>query len=455
MGLALWRIKPGSKEGLWKTAGWEPYAKQRAIHDAAVRVKLVSGGERAGKSEWTAMEMLPWAAVLDEGLLWIIGPDYEQARQEFRYLLAGLDKCGLLDRAHGISMPKVGSWQMWTRLGTEILTKTGRDPTTLASRAPDGIAIVEAAQCEEETYTRARGRVAEKRSPLVMSGTFERGRRWYAEKWRLWQGANLEGARSFSIASWDNIAIYPGGRNDPEILALEAALPKDVFQERHGATPVASSLRVMRDFDPELHVSFDAEFDANKVVQLWVDPGYAHPYAILAIQRVAGLDGANVNHVDEIWERGLGAKQMIALARKRVWWPNVRALVLDVAGKQHPSAESQEEIWMAETGLRAVMQYIPIADGILRHRTYLLRDGGGEEARPKLLHHPRNAGTIWEYDHYLYSKRGDHRAATELPVDRDNDSMKALAYGIIANFGHATQTRVPDRKAARVVFKAR
>ena len=446
----LWLYPEHERRILWEYTGYDPSGEQLVAHLAAYRIKLVAGGERAGKSRWTASEIICWVIELSNGLIWIIGPDFEQARNEFRYLVDDLAALGLLDYRAGVSMPKVGAWQCWTRLGTEIVTKSAHDTTTLSSRAPDGAAMVEAAQHPEESFMRTRGRVAEKRGPLILSGTFEGSHGWYPERFIAWQGDNVDGGRSFSIPTWSNLAIYPGGRDDPEIKALEATTPPDLFNERYGAVPCPPHTLVFREFDTTRHVSDEAEFNPDLPVQLWIDPGYAHAYAVLAVQRVPGSDGDNVDHFDELWLHGLTAQQIIARCKARPWWPNVKALVMDVAGRQHPAADSQSEIWKAETGLPVVMKPVPLVDGILRHRTFLMDDPA--KGRPKLRHHPRCKGTLWEYGHYQYAEDSEHRPATELPIDRDNDAMKALAYGLYVNFGAVLPSK-PKRDGAQLRFR--
>jgi hypothetical protein len=187
---------------------------------------------------------------------------------------------------------------------------------------------------------------------------------------------------------------------------------------------------VFKEFDPALHVTNDAEYVQGERVQLWIDPGYAHAYAVLPVQ----IRGENVYHFDEVYEMGLTAKEMIAEAKSRRWWKDVQSpCVMDVAGRAHPGTESQQEIWLKTTGLWMITQRVGIVDGILRHRTFLKDPTTGT---PRLFHHPRCKGTIAEYSKYRRRKEGADANATELPLDRDNDAMKALAYGLVANFGY-------------------
>jgi len=265
---------------------------------------------------------------------------------------------------------------------------------------------------------------------LIVHNTFEHGLSWYSSRWMNWQTDNVEEGRSFSLPTWSNLAVFPGGENDPEILALKGTFPEDEFNERYGAIPAKPSTIVFKEFDPVLHVTNDAEYVPGERVQLWIDPGYAHAYAVLAVQ----IRGENVYQIDEVYETGLTAKEMIAEAKSRRWWKDVQSpCVMDVAGRAHPGTESQQEIWLKTTGLWMITQRVGIVDGILRHRTFLKDPTTGQ---PRLFHHPRCKGTIAEYSKYRRRKEGADANATELPLDKENDACKALAYGLVANFGY-------------------
>jgi hypothetical protein len=268
----------------------------------------------------------------------------------------------------------------------------------------------------------------------VLSGTFESGLTWYAQRWTSWQSDNVDEGKSFSLPTWSNLAIFPGGRDDPEIKALEATFPEDEFNERYGAIPAKPSTLVFREFDTAIHVTNDAEYVRGEPVQLWIDPGYAHAYAVLAVQMREGT----VYNFDEIVESGMVAKEIIEEAKGRKWWQDVRSpCVMDIAGRAHPGTESQQEIWLRSTGLFMLTNRTGVVDGILRHRTFLKDPATGT---PRLFHHPRCKETIAEYSKYRRRSEGLNTSETELPLDRDNHAMKALAYGLVANFGHVERT---------------
>lgn len=441
--LAIWQVPAEQRRALWRVSGYSPSAEQWEAHIAKNRVKLVMGGERGGKSRFTAEELLIWGLVSDaKDFFWIVGPDYYLSRPEIEHLMTSADAMGMLD-TKSVSMPQEGVWTCRLRTGVVYQTRTSADVQKLAGKAPTGVAMVEAGQQPYESYLRLRGRVAEARGPLVLSGTMESTERWYPDLFSRWKAPNIEGGMSFSLPTWSNTAIFPEGRQDPEILALEAAFPADVFQERFGAVPCKSPELVFPEFDYTVHVD-EYPYQPGVPVRLWVDPGYASAYAVVVVQII----GENVYQIDEVYGVRKTAQEVITECQERPWWGDVVSPgVIDLAGRQHQGMDSHEEIWLKEAGLHMVSQPVGIPDGILRHRTFLMNPG---TKKPRLYHHHTCEHTIREYGLYKYRRGLDGRPVREDPIDANNHAMKALAYGLVASFGYvpgvSRKVRVKFRK---------
>ena len=217
-----------------------------------------------------------------------------------------------------------------------------------------------------------------------------------------------------------NRAIYPSGREDPEIADLEATFPPDLFMERFGGVPCPPSTLVFREFDPRVHVSADARASGSPV-ELAIDPGYAGAYAVLAIEQ----RGANVAVIDEVYLRRRVAGDVIAICRQRPWWPRVRGGVIDVAGRQHHAAPSQIEVWASLAGVRLRSHSVPLRSGIDRLRTFLRDPASGN---PRLTVAPACLNLAEEFGLYRYHEASDREPISEIPIDRDNHAVKALIY---------------------------
>lgn len=371
-------------------------------------------------------------------LIWLVGPDYAQTKREFEYLVKDALAFGLIEnKRRDIGMPSKGSCHLTLNiLGSrcEILTKSAKDPDTLGSYAPNMILACEAAQMSGATYINLTGRIGSARGRLILSGTFEEASMWYQALYEDWKDSEEEGGgRAYSLPSWANLSVYPGGREDPEIKRFERIYTKETFRWRIAGEPAKLTTLIFPEFEETLHVR-EFEFNPDVAVRLAVDWGYAHPYSVLAIQE---YDDA-VWVYDEIYEVGKTSEEIIAMTMAKPWWAQVVGGVEDVSALQHDSKESHHETWLRLTGLNLRSKKIPILDGIERHHTFLINPSTN---RPRLFHHPRCKGIIDEYAHYKRRRLKDEASGQEKPIDRYNDSLKALAYYLIDTHGYVDVLR--------------
>lgn len=437
---------------LWDRIDYKPWPSQRMAVLHPARVKQVTGGVRAGKSHSTTKGgILPWIPHSD--LYWIVGPDYEQARPEFQYLMADAVALGWVD-PNSIKIPKdtFHPCSARTRWGCEIYTKTSADLSKLAGRAPDGIAFVEAGQQGEGIYLTAHERMLQSWGPIWMSGTLESSERWYAEMYYRGQTwPNEEDLASFSLPTYENESHYPGGLNNPRIQYIRSIVPEDLWLERYCGIPVPARELVFQEFSEQMHVAHenpqDAEFDPNLTVDLYIDPGHGargepgkeiSVYAVLAVQWPNG----NPVVIDEISKVKTRSTTIADIIMHKPWWPNVRAGVIDVASRQERmglQAAYEEISNLLKIPLH--FNYVRIEDGIWRLKTFLwddLIDG------PRLLIHPRCSRLIFEFHNYKYPKDKEGKPVRTQPVDRYNDAIKALIYGLIARSGYVDRYTDPE-----------
>lgn len=426
------------QQQLFALVGYEPSAEQLAFHRDRHRIRQVIGGERGGKSYSSAMEGLcraPWTVDMKPGHYWIVGPDYNQARPEFQYLL---DAYRMLGREPvRVSQPQnnASPWVMELPDGVTWETRSSNDVRKLASFAVDGVLMAEAAQQGYDVFLKLRGRLAERRAWLVMSGTLESGLSWYGDCYTRWQVENREEAKSFSLPTWSNLKVFPGGRDDPEVKALEATYPPDLFQERFGAVPCKPYGLVFKEFEYTVHVQDLEPMDLP--VELAIDPGFTGAYAVLAIQQAGGL----VRVIDEVYARYAVAQDVIAECKERWWWPLVGKIsegksggVIDIAGKQHQGMASHVEIW-AKEGVALRSRPVSIEDGILVVRTLLKNP---LDSRPRIVFsselsglkdfegHP--LGVLGEFGMYRYPEKTALQGVNDRPIDKYNHALKALGY---------------------------
>lgn len=418
----------------------------------------MAGGIRGGKSYFSAMELLGRCYV-DDGLFWIVGPDYEQAKAEFDYIHGALE---CLDMIDSVSMPERGSRRIVTRWGARIETKTSDDVRKLASFAPSGILMAEAAQQPHDVFLKLMERALEKHAWLVMSGTFETSLGWYADHFEQWQTFNPVGAKSFSLPTWSNTRVFPGGRKDPKILQLEASMPPDLFMERCGAVPVKPSGLVFKEFDPKTHVKrleqqFASDGEPVEPVELAIDPGYGGAYAVLFVQVVKPTPESQptrVHVLDEIYTRELIAQDVIPLVQANPLCRQVRSGVIDIAAKQHHANYSQIEIWQKHApGISLRMNRVPVEEGINAIKLRLQRSA--DDGEPNLLFNSHLTisrteaglanGVLGELLSYKYRPFVEGRSESARPIKANDHAINALAYYLYDRFGPVIR-RVPPSK---------
>ena len=427
--------------------GYEPSELQARVHQMLEpelelpQVLLILGGERAGKSTVAAHEVAAQVPVCN--LVFLAGESYENAEPEFDYIERALRETGNLG---SMSKPKRGQWSMQARTGCQFQTisfaRDGADALIATGKAPDIVLMCEAGLTEFSWFQAAFGRVAERRGAVIASGTLKSAKPWYADKFREFQADNPYHGKSISLPSWGNLAVYPGGRDDPVIKAMERSYDDLTFRERFGAEPVPSGLLVFgREFSYEMHVR-DLEYNPALPVELAIDPGYAGAYAVLVVQWAGPSD---VLVIDEFYQQYATWDQAVEWMRGLPYGDKISTGVADVAIRQHHGDRSQYEQWRSR-GVELKSGPVSIEDGISRMRDFLRSPFTGT---PRLAIDPKCKGLLMEFGHEMYRADQDGQPLKEDPIDRYNHSRKALSYWLVWRFGRSdfkkeTET-VPDR----------
>ena len=436
---------------LYDKVDFVPTELQSPILNSRKRFILVAGGEQAGKSMVASKYLLGRFLETDgAGLFWLVAADYERTRAEFEYLVEDFGNLGLLKEAS----KRVDPGRIILADDTRIETKSAKDPRTLAMRAPNGIVGCEASQLDLETFNRLRGRCAPKRGWMFLSGTFEGSLGWYPQMFQSWQHSSNKDEQSFSLPSYSNQYLYPGGRDDPEILALERASSDDFFMERIEGIPSPPQGMVFTEIRPDIHVQ-DVKYEPDVPVHIWIDPGYAEAYACEIVQIV----NDQVRVIDEIYERDLVTDDMIDIAQSRPWWRDARFGVIDVAGFQHQAMAAPAERWMDRTGIYFDSQKIRINEGTERLKSFLKTDPV-DQREPRIVFNPDCTGILSEFGvmpnpfdgqtrAYRWKMDRDGNIVGETPQDQYNHGVKAVIYGLINRYGYGYITENSTIKVRR------
>jgi hypothetical protein len=428
---------PTLRDYLYSKVGFEPTKEQVAILDSKYRFNLVAGGEQAGKSLIAAKYLLGrFAETERKGLYWLVAADYERTRAEFEYLVQDFATLQVLKFAS----KRVDPGHIELTDGTRIETKSAKDPRTLAMRAPDGILGCEASQLDLDTFYRLRGRCAPKRGWMFLSGTFEGSLGWYPQMYTAWASGADEDARAYSLPSYTNTYLYPGGRDDPEIKKLREASSDDFYMERIEGKPSPPKGLVFPEFRPDMHID-EVKYEKGEPVHIWMDPGYTGGYAVEVVQ----VRGEQLCVIDEIYEQGLVTDEIIDIAKSREWWQDVKFGVIDIAGTQHQAMAAPTEVWLKETGLYLSSQKVRINEGTERLKGWLKIDP--RTHAPRIVFSPNCHGILSEFGMapnpfdgqtkaYRWKTDREGNIVGDVPEDKYNHGVKALIYGLVDRFGY-------------------
>ncbi len=466
------RLPLDAKDVLWEQVNYRPSEEQQHAHRSKSQHVLIIGGEGGGKSTSGSMELLPHALLMPyevtrggprnmklpqhvyrDRLYWLVGPEFEDCRPEFTYIVDALEilQSQLGDKLiQKLTFPDEGSCKVVCTTGTVIETRSAADPAKcMSGRGPQGIVYCEAGRLTQNIWERGLSRLARSEEPGAPgwswgSGIVQESLPWFLDLYEQGQNAdNPYDVTSYRMPSWTNPVTFPGGRADPKIQALERQLSRADFDERIAAKIAPPSDIVFPEFSRDVHVKpwkFQACLPGTQrkwAVTLAIDPGYdPGAYAVLAIQQ----DGRMVRVLDEIYAQRKTAEEVIEMVKAKPWWNNVVHGVIDpFGGTSHQAHDSQVELWQR---LARIPVYAPnrrgfsILEGVRRYRSFLAR---GEARENYVTFDPACRNTIREHRLYRRQPSIEGRRLQVNPIDRDNHALKALIYWLWQVKGFAGQ----------------
>lgn len=412
---------------------------------------IVGAGEGAGKTHHDAVfgvvrSQFDRLMLGRPGLYWIIGADYEDAYDPcFKYILEhGYN----LDNVADKNEPKNGRDQcrLLTNDGIEFITVSAKDPQKIARQQPDGFILEEASRFSTEAFERIYTRSTRKPNAWILgSGSFETSRGPFANRFREGTGANLQRVVSFSMPSWSNRHVYPGGADDPRIQERRVSMSPDRFAERVEGRPANPRGAVLGAFRRELHVNPDLKYDPALPTYLFIDPGTT-VYAVLFVQ----IAGPEIRVLEELYAHNIDHKTIISQCQVREGWRFLTPSgnVMDFAGRQqHFGNPSAWDSWKKSTGIsfRTTKSQVEVDNKV--EAVISLLNVNPETGRPFLQIHPRCTGIISEAGagesplaelgvSGMWMRRVDSNTGEVGEVVSKNDhAWSALAYGRIVHFG--------------------
>jgi hypothetical protein len=279
-------IDPEIRKFYFEKLGYKPHSdKQRHIHESTARFKVLACGRRYGKTTFGANDLT--CALMDHmhpGYYWIVGPKYTTAEKEFRIVYnnimrkLGLQSNKKITKAYNV---KQGDMRIEMPWGTLLEVKSAQHKDTLLGEGLAGVIMAEAARHDSDTWEQyVRPALSDfgstgQRGWAIFTST-PRGYNWFQGAWMLGQ---IEGSEyeSWRLPSWENPIVYPGGRNDPEIKAIEDEVSTTWFLQEIAAEFTAFAGKIYPAFNPKIHVR-SIEYNPMWVNTWALDYGWANPF---------------------------------------------------------------------------------------------------------------------------------------------------------------------------------
>jgi hypothetical protein len=432
------------KDALFAAIKYVPHPKQWLYHRSKARFRTPVCGRRFGKSTMAGRDLE--TKLLDPSRkqrFWICGPTYDLAEKEFRVIWDDLiigAALGRNKRVKKVYNKKQGEMRIEMPWGTLVECRSAQHPETLVGESLDHVIVSEAAKHKKETWERfIRACLADRRGSADFPTTPE-GQNWLYGIWQFGQREDLADYESWRFPSWDNPAVYPGGRNDPEILQIEATTAPEWFMQEIGADFTSFVGRIYSEFDELTHVR-PIVYQPGWKNYIAFDWGFVHPLAAVEFM-VDPFDNIWIwrEHVRSYWR----VEQHVEYLRDGRENPDGYHLDLafgDAADPEAASYVTQHLVpcWALPEAKNNWRNGVDLVKTFLReHEVGILDEFGTPYSLPKLFVSPNCPNTIKEFNNY--------RAKADLPsniresgtnsaaLKMDDDCMDAIRYALVHIF---------------------
>lgn len=423
------------KDIYFQETGYSPHPGQRVVHYDNHRHRVLVNGRRWGKTLCGAKEAECMTFIknfLGEPQRgWIIGPEYSDCEKEYRVIYDSLRKLGVDQVSNRfVNNAESGNMHIATKWGFDLQCRSARHPESLVGEGLDFVLIVEGGRHRRKMWgDYVRPALSDKRGWSFTSGVPE-GASETSLLYSLFQRGQDPTKKTWSsmtMPSWTNTIVFPGGRNDPEILEAKDDLTDDEFNRQYGAEFVDNIGRVMKEWDDDDHVA-DLEYNRKWPLYAAVDFGYTNDWVWLWIQT------DEFNNVYVIGEHRFRLRDTEDIAR--VEFKDHPLTSKLVAIYPDPAAPDDAQILrrtldkptMVGTGGELKTRLAMIRSA-LKLRPAHLPDGHPDK-KPQLFIDRSCDKLIWEMrEGYRWpEKRGDQdtKNDSELPMDKDNHGPEAL-----------------------------
>jgi len=368
---------------------------------------------------------------------WIVGPNYDDAEREWRVFYDDMKKLKApWERPGTYNDPRGGNMMMTLWGGRFVVECRSADhPESLDGEGLSGVILVEAAKMKSTVWSKyIRPALADYRGWSLGTTTPE-GRNWFYDQWVWGQDPDRDDWGSWRAPSWANDVVFPGGRDDPEIIELSKDMSEAKFNQEIGAEFTEFVGRVFKRFEEEVHVK-NLAYDARYPLYLAVDYGFTNPFVCLLVQvdtwdNIYVLGEYRVTHTD-----------INDIARDLLSWKDGLATK---ARLMYPDPASPGDTRVLEKALRVRAR--GGTGGPIKERLELIRQAlkptpehladDHPDKQPRLFIDRSCADLIAEMgDKYRYPEnKSDERAEKEEPMKVDDHGPEALGRFFVGHYG--------------------
>jgi hypothetical protein len=276
------------KAAFFEKIGYKPHPEQMKYHNSKARFKAPVCGRRFGKSTMAARDLEPELFVAKRRY-WIVGPTYDLGEKEFRILWDDLIIGGKLGHDKKVKRAynkKQGDMYIEFPWQTRVEVRSADHPENLVGEALHGVIMSEAAKHRSDTWERyVRAALADHRGWATFPTTPE-GQNWLYQLWRFGRNPEFPDYESWRFPSWANRVLYPGGRQDPEILLIEKTTTPEWFEQEIAADFTAFVGKIYGEFTEDGHVD-RVPYNPALPNYMAFDFGYVNPLAAVEFQVTA------------------------------------------------------------------------------------------------------------------------------------------------------------------------
>lgn len=256
-----------------------PWAYQDTVVTSPVRHVIERAARRVGKSKRAAKRAFVKKILQSNSRGWIVGPSYDLAHKEFRYIL---EFVRTFCRINGLPQPEPvrenpGSGDLYLRTswGAEVIGKSAQKAETLVGEELDWVIMSEAALHKRETWERyVRPTLTTRKGISIWPFTPDAGGLWLYEL-ELEAQSNPEW-QVFTCPAWECPHYDP-----KEIEDAKRELSEDAFYEQYGGEWRFYTGRVYKMVRPDVHVVEPFAIPSTWRVLSGLDFGYRDPTASL------------------------------------------------------------------------------------------------------------------------------------------------------------------------------